>query len=534
VRVQEPVVGTPPQPVAGPPAGPPGVTLRRARPGAVFTTGFLSLLGLLLARNSVLFSLVAHERGDYAANSILVEQAKHFQLLVGNYSRLGFSHPGPAFLYWQALGESVFYDWLPVVPARWDAQWLALLVLDSALVALTLTIVGSWGRSWPRLALCAAAALLFLCAHGLLLSMPWMPYLYGPPFLLLLTAAASVAAGRAAHLWALALAGGLLVHGHAEFLLFVPVIAGYALVTSWHRNGRARPGTRRDWLLAAGVVAVFLLPIVLNLALHWPGELGRYLSYGGSHHSHGAGATITYVLRSWAGHPVTAAVLAVVLFGSAAVLARLRTASPEHRFLTAGLSVAALATVLYAGYVARAVDDLSQDYVGYFFQAVPLFLVLLVALGLSGVPLPHVRLGARLASRPVVWCLAVVPLAAAFGVAARSPSLAYPGDDLPGVPGVAATLADHAAGRPVLVDLDHSSWPVLTALIVEGDRTGRRVCARDPAWRFVVTSAFVCTDRDVTAGCSVLLSAQPAEDAAVLARLGAVTVSAERRSGERC
>ena len=74
---------------------------------AVAASSFVVLLAVLVARNAFLFSNRYYEIGDQGANSILIEQARHFKLLVGNYSRLGFNHPGPAYLYVQAWGEEL-------------------------------------------------------------------------------------------------------------------------------------------------------------------------------------------------------------------------------------------------------------------------------------------------------------------------------------------------------------------------------------------------------------------------------------------
>jgi hypothetical protein len=57
----------------------------------------LSAMVALCVRNSWVFSLPIREDGDFAANSILVNQAVRFQLLVGNYSREEFNHPGRPF-----------------------------------------------------------------------------------------------------------------------------------------------------------------------------------------------------------------------------------------------------------------------------------------------------------------------------------------------------------------------------------------------------------------------------------------------------
>jgi hypothetical protein len=65
----------------------------------VWAAPFALMLAVLLARNAFLFSAPEYEDADMGANSILIEQARRFTLLAGNYSREGFSHPGPAFLY---------------------------------------------------------------------------------------------------------------------------------------------------------------------------------------------------------------------------------------------------------------------------------------------------------------------------------------------------------------------------------------------------------------------------------------------------
>jgi hypothetical protein len=66
------------------------------RPWWIWVVPSVLLFVLLCARNRFLFTDRLYEQGDSAANSILIAQARHFTLLVGNYSRKGFNHPGPA------------------------------------------------------------------------------------------------------------------------------------------------------------------------------------------------------------------------------------------------------------------------------------------------------------------------------------------------------------------------------------------------------------------------------------------------------
>src|SRR6202050_2381197 len=117
------------------------------RPWWVWVVPSVLLFVLLCARNWFLFTARLYEQGDSAANSILIAQAKHFTLLVGNYSREGFNHPGPAYMYVQAVGEYLFQNWLHVVPTAWNAHVLAVFALNGAFTALAVGIVYGWTGS---------------------------------------------------------------------------------------------------------------------------------------------------------------------------------------------------------------------------------------------------------------------------------------------------------------------------------------------------------------------------------------------------
>src|ERR1700684_1020412 len=121
---------------AGEPAKPASFgSLSRRRPWWVWVAPFAVMLTVLLVRNAFLFSTPEHESADMGANSILIEQARRFTLLVGNYSREGFNHPGPAFLYVQSWGESSFWGALHVVPPAWHGQLIGLYILNAGVAA---------------------------------------------------------------------------------------------------------------------------------------------------------------------------------------------------------------------------------------------------------------------------------------------------------------------------------------------------------------------------------------------------------------
>src|SRR5215469_18955799 len=134
---------------------------RRHRPWWVWTVPFAAVMGVLLIRNAFLFSTPLHEDADMGANSILIEQARRFTLLVGHYSREKFNHPGPAFLYVQSWGESVFWAALHVVPAAWNGQLIAVYALNALFAALVVGTGYGVTRSLRAAAACCAALLAF-------------------------------------------------------------------------------------------------------------------------------------------------------------------------------------------------------------------------------------------------------------------------------------------------------------------------------------------------------------------------------------
>jgi hypothetical protein len=499
---------------------------------AVAAVSFVVLVAVLVARNAFLFSNRYYEVGDQGANSILIEQARHFRLLVGNYSRLGFNHPGPAYLYIQAWGEELWYDLLHAVPTPWNGQMLAVFALYGVFVALAVAVVHGWTRSVAAAAACLAAIAGFAAIHPMILSSDWMPYLYVLTYTLFILAGGSVAAGAGRDVWIFALAGWFLIHGHAAYLFFVPgltvvVLAAFcwprrrrllaALQTAPWGSLRAFLGrNRRAWIPAAAISAVFLLPIVVNLALHWPGSFGKYFSYGSSSQAggHSAGALIKYLLWFW--WPGTTApadhfvgFIPLLSYVIASELAWWCTRGLVRRFLLVLLGLNVVSSVFFVAYAAVGIDNLTGNghYMGYFFWSAPLLTLLVAAVSLA-------EALAKTAARRVVAgaAAAVVAAATIAGFAATplartstsysdpaSPWMSPPDTDAL-IPGAVATMAARSPGKTLVLKLDHGAWEVLTGFLVQAERTGVRACVDDPHWAYMVTSQFICTPRQAAEG----------------------------------
>jgi hypothetical protein len=480
----------------------PSPTHPRAKTAAFFAACWVGLLVLLLLHNGALFTHVVYEPGDYAANSILTLQAKHFAVLTGHYSRVGFFHPGPAFIYVQAAGEWLLYDRTGIAAAPFNGQVIAIMTLNAALLALALTIVYSWLRSVAAVLAAAGVALVFLAEHTLpLISNTWMPFVCFAPFLLYLFAVASVTAGRLGHLWIMVLAGSLLVHGHAEFLFLVPPLALVALIP--HR--RQLLTHRRDVLIALGVLAVFLLPIVLNEILHWPGEIPKYLAYGGRKANWPPDA-VRYFLQYWGPGPATGAVVLVVLFTVNFVLVRAMATRPggaPHEYSRQALRVIAIASGLVLVYCWYGVDDLKAPYIGIFSYALPLALLILGAAAL-------VMLSTTRQERWAQWlraAVAVASLAVGMALASTTQALRNTPEEVAGIPAALDYLAAQAHGRPIVLETrTDPSWIDLVAVLLAATRNGQRACLAQEQWRHVVPAAFTCTNDELAGGARFVVS----------------------------
>jgi len=495
----------------------------------VATASAAVLVTLLCVRNRFLFTMRLYEDADMGANSILVEQARHFTLLVGNYSRDHFHHPGPAYMYVKAAGESLFWAWLHMVPTAWNGQLLAIYALNGMFMALVVGVGYGWTGSLRGAAACVAVVVALASVHPAALSSDWMPYMYVPAYVAFLVTAASVAAGGARDAWMLALTGWFLIHGHACFLLFVPVIGCAVLVAVlWPRRHSLGASVRsflatqrRAWVPVAVISAVFALPIIANLVLHWPGEFGDYLTYAASRQA--GGHSVAQVVRDalWYWWPHRDAWLFPVA-GYAVAVAVTRWLAPVRlrRFLIALLAVNAVSSLAFLYYAATGIDVLSRHYVGYFYWSAPVITLLVITVGVvEAMPLP---LGAFTAAGAAVLALAALAWAADTRTSTNSSDPAVPSsgpDTDPALPGAVATLAAQAGGRTIVLRFDFPSWPDVTGFLVQAERTGVRACVADPASIVVMTRQFICTRADIVDGRVYWFHAAAPRDGTVIVRL---------------
>jgi hypothetical protein len=444
----------------------------------------LAVFGWLVLSNRELLGSLIFDDGDAAANSILVEQAEQFRLLVGNYSRVGFNHPGPAFLYAQGFGDIVFHRLLGIVPGSYNGQFLGILALNSVCVGIACGVLSRVSGRWTSAMALVAVLPLIDVWEPHALATTWMPGAYIAPFLLLIVAAASVAGANWGHLWVLVVGASLCVHGHVSLVLFAGVTTMVAAGLGWLRGRRSgrRPRTA-DWLFAGAAAVIFVLPIAMNLLLHWPGEFEKYIEFATSHAGftpRTTGDVLAFVSSYWTrgGWWVLLLVFAAC---AVALLARIADrADTGARFRLDVVAMCAIETMVFTFYAARGVDDLSFFYVGWFMLACPM---LVLWAGLDGIV---DVLGRRLARAGLVVAAAICGLLAAAGI--------YAGDSANPYRGMNPALAAALPSGPVRLQFSGSGWPAALGIVVQALRTGQDICVLGEEWTILASAPLICSD----------------------------------------
>lgn len=457
---------------------------RRTRSWVVFLAFTAAFATLQLAHNTHLFAQPIYEDLDYAANSLLVLKAKRLELLHGHYSRMGFYHPGPALIYVLAAAEWALHDVARVVPTPHNAHMIAHPLLNAVLLGIALTIVSR--AAGIRGAVAAAVAFLVYFAREGHLTSHWFAQTFFLVYLPFQIAAASVAAGRTAHLGWLALTASIAVHSHASFVLFVVPISLYALARLWVRGGfRVRPAgprARRAWALFAAVVALFVLPIVLHTVLNYPGEVRRYLDHRRTSvpASGGPADVARFLVRTLTTDSKFAGPLAAgVAVG--ALASALTFPARGRRFVQQAVVVCALSTGSMTYYAARGVDDFRNIYLGIFYGS-----VLLVGWALIAMRVAVLGRGAAPRAATAVLGAGVAAWAAATGL------FTNPYAGVPDVPALADAVAADPRwdNGPPLMTIDRDGWEKAGALLIQLERRGRRPWLLDPAFHVTYTDAF--------------------------------------------
>jgi hypothetical protein len=347
---------------------------------------FLVVAIALAAAGWTPIGAVNYEAGDFAANSLLIRDAKHLQLLYGNYSRVGFNHPGPAILYVLAAGELLFHDVLHVVPSAFSGQLLAVCLYNAGWIALAFALLRRFlGAAAPALLALAVALCVTTFSDYQIFTGIWFPHLYFFPYFVVLIALARLVYGHTDMLRALAVASGFLINGHVSFVPMLGIMLIVVLAANW-RLTRTEPALRmlsggflrshrRAIVTACAILFVFLLPVIVVSIKDDPGSISQYLRFGRGNKGNTLPEALGFVAMYW-GKGIAMAwgmllLLLMVKGGAAAQHGQANDAPADARTLRA-FGIALLGATLSLLYYAKVgIDQLEHTYIGLFYYSVP-------------------------------------------------------------------------------------------------------------------------------------------------------------------
>ncbi|MEC4594057.1 MULTISPECIES: hypothetical protein [Nitrospirillum] len=320
-----------------------------------------------------------NDAGDFAANSMLIAKMRSFSLWVGNYSRVGFNHPGPAILYILGLGEFVLYSGLHLVASPLSGQFVGGFLYNA--FWLTVLFVGLWKiyRSASSALLSVSIFLILVVwIHSQFLNGLWFPDLYFFPYAAMFVSAARLASGKGDMLPLMGLSCGFLINGHVSFMpmlgfIFI-ILMLYNALTYFRmpENCLIRKAfyTRnvRGVVVFGLILCLFFVPAAIATIQDFPGPFADYVKYGQHRAPNPSGEVILFISQYWGSRLFfffAIGVSVIFLIFSAHVKGSDRIDS--MRSLAAVMVAATGSVIFYAKY---GVDDLSQNYVCLFYYCV--------------------------------------------------------------------------------------------------------------------------------------------------------------------
>ncbi|WP_449405958.1 hypothetical protein [Massilia phosphatilytica] len=357
-----------------------------ARGAPPFLTWAVLFLLIVAALTGVEWHMLRHvnrEVGDFAANSLLIQDAKRLHLIYGNYSRVGFNHPGPAILYVLAFGELVFHDWLHLVPSPLSGQLLGGILYNAGWMVLICALVRRiTGALAPALLFTALLVLGAAISDYAIVNGIWFPHLYFFPYAAMIIAIAPLVYGRADTLKALAVASGFLINGHASFIpmLGLTLIVVLAVNLRVSRRDCSLRILSRAWFsrhradirVACGILFLFFVPLLIATITEWPGPLWDYIKFGRGNKGNHLPDALKFVGVYWRlGLASMWGLLAIPLL--AVFLLKDRRVEPARSDFVRGTRALAVtfgaATLALLYYAKAGVDDLNQVYIAIFYYS---------------------------------------------------------------------------------------------------------------------------------------------------------------------
>lgn len=413
---------------------------------------------------------------DFAADMLLVDQLHdEGYLLTGHYSRYGFNHPGPVFLYANALFEemgAVFH--LPR-----SSSWLlcALAFNFGFLLLAGWCIARLFGQRLSAAAVAVVLPMAILIGSNLVSA--WMPYRLILPFAVFYLSILLVLGKGLRYLPLAMLMACVLIHGYISMPIATLPLLGVVTLVVLRRDGLQHDRALRWLAISLAIGALFFLPILLDLLLHVDSNPLRVLraqqALKGMETATLA-ESLSYTLSFWnlAGALLVPALLFWLAAGSNAT-------AQLQRVLAHAALIAIVMSATFALYHLKVPKPL-YPFMGLYYLAIPATLgCLLIHAGLLSVAQATVRtaLTLCLGAAGVFW-LAGHPVAPME----RNGEISEIGDFLVGRYGHQVAL-DYSAQ-------DEALWADTAGLLVYLKDRGADACVARPEMDYLFSRTGVC------------------------------------------
>jgi hypothetical protein len=477
-----------------------------------FIIFFVLVAVSLVVINKHVIAEAQFELTDFAANSLLVQDAKSLKLVKGNYSRMGFNHPGPAILYVLAFGELVFYDWTRIAPSPFAGQLIAVAVYSAFWITLIGTIFYRFSNS--LLGMCLLLAV-FLSVSALseyqVFAGIWFPHLYYFPFAVFTLALGRLACGHSDSILMLAISCGFLINGHVSFVPITGIMVGCALLANQVLSRKSRKGACLSWLsrealstngrklvVSLTVLLLFLVPLLVETIVNFPGPLPKYVGHGVGGKKPSFIGSVGFVITYW-GNDAISWIWSALSLGLVYVAAKYEEDCADIFGILSALFAATVGIFIYAKF---GIDDLSHKYLGLFYYSVPAVAAAMSAYFLyRKIELPVRAVGAV--------TVIVVGVSLIYMRVKQPPEYMWAYNQ-PNIPILFQKMI-FLGKLPLVLDLDdrkdfHHIWATLLGVQAYGTRMNIQLFCVNRMWSLSFTEKARCTEEQVRTASRYIVS----------------------------
>lgn len=413
---------------------------------------------------------------DFAADMLLVDQLREEgYLLTGHYSRYGFNHPGPVFLYANALFEQVG----SVFQLPRSSSWLlcALTFNVGFLLLAGWCIARLFGQRPSATAIAVVLPMAILIGGNLVSA--WMPYRLILPFAVFYLSILLVLGKGLRYLPLAMLMACVLIHGYISMPIATLPLLAVATLLVLRRDGLQHDRPLRWLAISVAIGALFFLPILLDLLLNADSNPLRALRAQQvlrGMETAGLAESLNFTLSFW--NLAGALVVPATLFW---LVASPNAASQSHQALAHAALVAMAMSATFVLYHLKVPKPL-YPFMGLYYLAIPATLgCLLIQAGLLSIAQTAVRtaLSLCLGATSVFW-IASHPVA----LVERNHQISTIGDFMLSRFGPHVAL-DYSAQ-------DEALWADAAGLLVYLKDRGVEACIARPEMDYLFSRTGVC------------------------------------------